>query len=503
MLSKSEIRALLQEQPAFDDISNTLRAATRFPNKALLKEVRQIVALARKFNQQVVIPYNLELDRQKQANHDYLPWEFVQKANHWGLYTMWIPRFFGGRGYSYHSLFYFLEEIASQCLGMANLIGVHYLGACALFCVWNIRVCNRIFREVARGEKEGKPCLITAATTEPGAGTDCEEPQLLDRSKMVTHAKKVEGGYLLNGTKIFISNGHLSQWHAVVAYEDLARCKETAMVCLVKTGSKGFCFGRQENKMGQLGCPASELIFKDCFVPDDLVAMNKAQVAQLQGGQKGKTHEVLSHFFSTSRIGVASFGVGAARGAFQTALKFALETEVDGKRLINHQWAQSLLAEMHKNVLSSRLAYVEATATNGLDGMTRPLNIKPLFYYFKYMPFGWMEKIVTWAMSHPVVTWIFRKIQLDWQSEDKLYRTTGWGALAKFMATDAGIKNSHMTLELMGQAGLRHDRRAEKILRDAKLLQIYEGTNQLNRLNLFESMISRHHAQVGVYAQEQ
>jgi alkylation response protein AidB-like acyl-CoA dehydrogenase len=502
MLPRSEIQSLLAQQPAFDDISNTLRGAARFANKGILKEVRQVVAIARKFNLEVVIPYALELDRKKQADHEFLPWEFVQKANQWGFYSMWIPRFFGGKGYSYHSLFYFLEEIASECLGMANLIGVHYLGACALFCVWNIRVCNLIFRDVARGEKEGRPCLITAATTEPGAGTDCEETKLLDRSKMVTVAKKVKGGYSLNGTKIFISNGHLSQWHCVVTYEDLARCNETAMVCLVKTGSKGFSFGRQENKMGQLGCPASELIFRDCFVPDHLVAMNKAQVNRLNGGHQGKTHEVLSHFFSTSRIGVAAFGVGAARGAFQKALKFALETEVDGKLLANHQWAQNLLAEMYKNVLSSRLAYVEATAANGLDGMTMPLNIKPLYYYFKYMPFGWMEKIVTWAMCHPVTTGLFRKIQLDWQSEDKLYRTTGWGGLAKFMATDAGIKNSHMALELMGQAGLRHDHRAEKILRDAKLLQIYEGTNQLNRLSVFESFISRHYPQVAVYVHE-
>lgn len=502
MLSNFEIRSLLQEQPAFDDISNTLRGAAKFPNKAILKEVRKAVALARKFNREVVIPYVLELDRTKQADHDFLPWEFVRKANEWGFYTMWIPRFFGGRGYSYHSLFFFLEEIASECLGMANLIGVHYLGACALFCVWNIRVCNDIFRQVAQGEKTGRPCLITAATTEPGAGTDAEEVKLLDQSKMVTHVRKVDGGYMLNGTKIFISNGHLSQWHCVVAYEDLGKPSETIVMCLVKTGSKGFSFGRQENKMGQLGCPASELIFKECFVPEHYVALCNDQVGHFKGGMRTKTHEVLSHFFSTSRIGVAAFGVGAARGAFQQALKFALETEVDGKLLINHQWVQCQLAEMHKNVLSSRLAYIESICTNGLDGMTRPLNIKPLYYYFKYAPFQWMEKLVTYAMSHPGVTWLFRKVQLDWQSEDKMYRTTGWGALAKFMATDAGIKNSHMALELMGQAGLRHDRRAEKILRDAKLLQVYEGTNQLNRLNMFESLISRHYPQVEVFEHE-
>lgn len=502
MISSSEIKAFLNEQPAFDDISNMMRGAARFPNKAILKETRKTVALARKFNKEVVRPYALELDRKKQEDHDVLPWEFIQKANEWGFYTMWIPRFFGGKGYSYHSLFFFLEEIASECVALANVIGVHYLGLCAVFCVWNIKVANTIFRKVAEGEKKGEPCLITAATTEPGAGTDCEEPELMDKGRMTCTATKVDGGYLLNGTKIFISNGHVSRWHSVVVYEDTKNPSKSAMVCLVETGSKGFTFGRHENKMGQLGCVASELIFEDCFVPDDYVSASYEQIQNLNNGDNGKTREILSHFFSTSRIGVAAFGVGAARGAFQTCMKFALETDVNGKRLINHQWAQSLLAEMYKNVASSRLTYVEAAYANGLDGMTRPLNVKPLFYYFKYYPFQWFEKIVSYLVSRPATTWLFRKIQLDWQSEDKLNRTQGWGALAKFMCTDAAHKNSQLALELMGQAGLRHNREAEKIFRDAKLLQIYEGTNQLNRLSLFGAMIGRHHDKVLMFEHE-
>jgi len=87
-------------------------------------------------------------------------------------------------------------------------------------------------------------------------------------------------------------------------------------------------------------------------------------------------------------------------------------------------------------------------------------------------------------------TRILRKLHYDRQTDEEIRRTSGWASLAKFTGTDAGVKNAQMALELMGQAGLRHDHRVEKHLRDAKLLQIYEGTNQLNRLNLFKCLIA-------------
>jgi alkylation response protein AidB-like acyl-CoA dehydrogenase len=87
----------------------------------------------------------------------------------------------------------------------------------------------------------------------------------------------------------------------------------------------------------------------------------------------------------------------------------------------------------------------------------------------------------------------------DRQTDDEIHRCSGLASLAKFAASDAGIRNCHLALDLMGQAGLRHDRRAEKFFRDAKLLQIYEGTNQLNRLNLFKCLIGRDYPEVNVF----
>ncbi|MBW1989579.1 MAG: acyl-CoA dehydrogenase, partial [Deltaproteobacteria bacterium] len=82
----------------------------------------------------------------------------------------------------------------------------------------------------------------------------------------------------------------------------------------------------------------------------------------------------------------------------------------------------------------------------------------------------------------------FRKTHLEDQADCEIHRTSGWASLAKVTGTDLAVENCHLALELMGQAGLRHDNRVEKHLRDAKLLQIYEGTNQLNRLNLFKCL---------------
>ena len=100
---------------------------------------------------------SLELDLKMQENPDFLPWEFVEKANEWGFYTMWIPKMFGGQGYNQPSMAYFAEEIASECLAMANLIGVHYLGVASLSSTFNTRIINKICRDVAAGEKNRSP----------------------------------------------------------------------------------------------------------------------------------------------------------------------------------------------------------------------------------------------------------------------------------------------------------------------------------------------------------
>jgi acyl-CoA dehydrogenase len=498
MLTRGEIDKLLEREPKLADMICSLKAISKQP-KAMSRETEEIIALARRFNDQVVRPYAAKLDWKVQAEPDFLPHEFVAEANRWGLYTLWIPKIFGGRGYNLPSLSYFIEEIASVCVAMANLIGVHYLGVGALIAAWNTPIIQRVFSEVVTGENSGKPCLIALALTSPEAGTDMEETILMDRGHMTCLARKVHGGYVVNGTKVFISNGHLSTWHMLIAFVDSDKPSANFVLLAVKTGTPGFSFGRIEQKMGQKGCPASELIFDDCFVPDQNVCMDPAQSATLRRTPSQTTMQLIDYLMAASRAAVGAFGTGVARGAFEAALGFAARTEVEGKLLINQGWAQAMLAQMYRNVLVSRYTYVESNYAVGIDGMFKLLQLKPLYYLIRYLPMQILQKVVPALMNRSIGTWLMRKIHCDGQTQDQIERTSGLGSLAKFSGTDAAVQNGHMALDLMGQDGLRQELLAEKHFRDAKLLQIYEGTNELNRLNLFKCLIARSYPQAQVF----
>ncbi len=490
MVSSQEVRSISKQEPRFDDSLFSLQAMPKLP-KGMVKETKKAIAFARKFSDEVVRPHMLDVDRQTHEDPEYLPWDLIKKANEWGFYTMFIPKLFGGQGFNMPSSASVVEELSSACVGMANVVFVHYLGVAGILASWNVSLANKIFREVTEGQKNGNPCLISLAITEPGAGTDVEENALIDRARLGCSAKKVEGGYIVNGSKIFISMGHLSTWCCLIAYTDLKKASENTVTFAVRTGTKGFSFGKHEDKMGQRVCPASELIFEDCFIPDEYVLSDSRTMSGSGTRSIAALIEQYIHFVvEVTRPAVGAFGTGVARGAYETALKFASETEVDGKLLINHEWAQAMLAEMYKNVVIGRLSYTEANYANGLPGgIYNILQRKPIYYYQKYAPKVIFDRLVSPFLNLKITSRIFHKLFVDSQSIEDQHRCSGWASLAKIVGTDMGVKNSQMALEMMGQAGLRHERGAEKFLRDSKLLQIYEGTNQLNRINLFNNLI--------------
>ncbi|MDY6906182.1 MAG: acyl-CoA dehydrogenase family protein [Thermodesulfobacteriota bacterium] len=488
-MTSGVMKSFLESEPRFDDIMCSLRATGRQP-KGIIREMKQVVAIARRFNEEVARPYVAALDLKMHEDPDYLPWDFVKKSNEWGFYHMFIPRIFGGKGFNLSCVGVFMEEIGSVCAAMANLIGVHYLGYIALVSSWHMRLIDEISRDVARGGETGEPCLISFAMTEPDAGTDSQNVEFMDTGSLACQADKKDGGYVVNGTKIFISNGHLSTWHMLFAYTDLQKASENMVMLAVKTGAQGFSFGKKEKKMGQKASIASELVFRDCFVPEAYVLLDNEQTAGLSKGPRDIVEQILANIWAVSRMGVCAFGTGAARGAFERAVRFATETEVNGDLLINHEWCQSHLAEMYKNVAVARLTYMESAYTNGMDGAAKPLNFKPLYYMTKYTPAWVFDKLYSPVLKFRFVTWLIRKFSFDFQKCEEINRIDGWGSLAKVVGTDAGVTNGRMALEIMGNAGVRHDYLTEKTLRDAKLYQIYEGTNQINRINLFKRLVA-------------
>ncbi len=502
MLSNPEVSSFLSRFPRFEDTLLSLQYAPRLP-RGMVKETKQVIAMARKFNDEVTRPLALQLDRKTHEDPDYLPHEIVEEASRRGFYTMWIPKLFGGRGVNMPSMSYFVEEVGSVCLGILNVIGVHYLGVAGLMSSYNTPLIKKVIREVIDGEKNGKPCLIALAITEPGAGTDVEEVDLVEKGKVTCHAERVKGGYIFNGSKIFISMGHVSTWTALYGVTDLKRASQTNVGVMVKQGMKGFTIGKHENKMGQRVCPASELIFEDCFVPDDLVLYDPERMQKYSNKPvKVLLQRYIDYIVSVTRPGVCAMGVGAARGAFEHALKFASENELNGRPMINHEWVQCWLAEMYKNVCLGRLAYIEANYANSHRGIYNLLQMKPLYYYQKYMPTAYFDKVVAPMLDKESSTALMNKLYFDWHSLDDDRCASGWASMAKFAGTDFGVRNCQMAIELMGQAGLRQDRGVEKILRDAKLIQIYEGTNQLNRLNFFKCLIAPSVAKARVFEED-
>lgn len=479
----------------FTDTLNSLEAMHRLPAR-IKADFHEAMQLARRFNDEVVRPAGLETDRKVMEDNEYLPHDFLKEANAWGLFTLWIPKMYGGKGMSMLSLYTFIEEVSSVCAGLANLVGAHYLGISVLCSSCNIKITNRIIREVVRENDRGNPCTISLAWTEPNAGTDQVEAPLIPHAKVRTQATRVPGGYVVNGSKVFISAGHLSTWHMLICYEDVKRPDETITMLAVKTGMKGFSFGHKEHKMGQKATVASELVFEDCFVPDENVCFSRDHVKGLGISAKEAGLKVINLFPGISQPGVAAIGAGVARAACEAAIEYAAHKKVGGVRLIDQEWVQLVIADMYANVVAARTVYMEAAYAAGMRSMIRLLFDRVLFTLTLYTPAWMFTLFVSPLFDLGIVNHIYRKMNFEWTSAEDERHMAGLGCLTKFSCTDMAVRNCGWALDIMGADGTRHDLGAEKLLRDAKLLQIYEGTNEVNRINLFSQHIA--HSMPGV-----
>jgi acyl-CoA dehydrogenase len=500
-LTGKEKKKYLSMEPRPADVLCSIASHLDLPKtKSLYGQIDTVIAIARKFNDEVVRPVYKKIDLEVSRNHEYLCYDFIKEANEWGLFTLFIPKMFGGSGMDFMGIYPFVEEIASVCTGLSNVIGVHYLGIATLYASWNIKLMNMVSREVVKGEKTGKPCLITLAITEPGAGTDVEETILVDRGKVETIAKRVDGGFVVNGRKIFISNGHVSFWHMLICYTNKNKPSESTIMLAIHNGMKGFSFGHHEKKMGQKACVASELIFEDCFVPDELVCFDSNVLSdKLKKSKADIIQQVIDYVVSATRAGVAAFATGCARGAYETALEYSRGKTINGMPLINYQWVQSMLSEMYKNVNMGRAAYMEAAYANAMHGLSKIMFNPVLFSMSRFLPTWYFSIFITPFFKLKLMTGLFRKISLYDFPIQEAEASSGWASLVKIACSDIGIVNCQMAIELMGIDGCRHDIGAEKYLRDAKLLQIYEGTNQLNRINLFKNLVGRNMPGVKVF----
>jgi alkylation response protein AidB-like acyl-CoA dehydrogenase len=483
------------------DWSAALAAVSDMPS-SVRQDVLDALELAQRFNAEVVRPLALQWDRYTLDHPQSLPHELIRAAGEWGLFTVWLPTLFGGKGWNFISLYAFLEEVASACAGMAAMIGVHYMGLATLTASWHLKLTTRVTDEVCAGERRGQPCLISLALNEVHAGSDVTDTALLNQAQLVSQAvRQADGSYVLRGRKQYISDGHMAAWHMVVAYEDLGRGADTMVLLAVRADSPGVRAGEVMDKLGQTACVASELIFEDVHVPADFVAMDRHLAADLNRPYREVAQALLDYVAACTRAGVGAFSAGLARGAFESARDYAARKVLPQGRLIEQQWAQTTLADMHKNATMARQAYLESALANGMGGLFRTMFLRPLYWADQLAPAGLWRFFARRVMRSPDATQWFQRRFLAEQSRAWLDLVSGLASMAKFGGADLAMANAHLAMDLCGADALRHDVGIEKRLRDAKLLQILEGTDQINRVNLFKCRV-RPEGGVRVFARE-
>ena len=247
-----------------------------------------------------------------------------------------------------------------------------------------------------------------------------------DAAGIQTTAKHEGDEYVLNGTKQWITNGGEAEIYTVITITDKSKGARGASAFIVEKGTPGFHFGKKEKKMGIRASSTRELIFDNCRIPKENII-----------GKEGLGFIVAMRTLDNSRTGVGAQGVGVAQGAFDEALKFSRQRIQFGHPIISFQAVQHMLADMATEIEASR-ALVYAVA--------------------RYIDSGARD-------------------------------ITKESAMAKVYATDMAMRVTTNAVQVMGGSGYMREYPVEKMMRDAKILQIYEGTNQIQRNVIAQALI--------------
>ncbi|BDC73789.1 acyl-CoA dehydrogenase family protein [Prescottella equi] len=321
-----------------------------------------------------------------------------------GLLSLPYPEEFGGGAQPYEVYLQVLEEIAARWAAVAVATSVHSLSCFALATHGTDEQKSKWLPDMLGGETIGAYSL-----SEPQAGSDA--------AALTCRATEVDGGFRINGSKAWITNGGRADFYTLFARtsDDGAR----GISCfLVPKDTEGLGFGKPEEKMGLRAVPTTAAHYDDAFVPAERLI--------------GKTGQGLPIAFSaldSGRLGIAAVAVGLAQGALDDAVAYAKERKAFGKRIIDHQGLGFVLADMAAAVDSARATYIDAARRRDA-GLPYSRN----------------------------------------------------ASVAKLVATDAAMKVTTDAVQVFGGYGYTQDFPVERYMREAKITQIFEGTNQIQRL---------------------
>lgn len=361
---------------------------------------KTVKEMARTVAEEKVLPVRAELDKTEE-----FPWALMKYLADTDLFRVFIPEQYGGLSGGCLELCLVIEELSRVCSGVALSYAATSLGTFTLLEYGSEELKQKYLPDIASGKK-----LAAFAVTEPEAGSDLTNIQ--------TTAKRTDKGYVLNGTKQFITNGGEAQLYTVIALTDKTRGPRGASALIVEKDTPGFSFGRKEKKMGIRTSATRELIFEDCLVPAENLI-----------GREGMGFISTLRLFDLSRPGIGAQALGVAQGAMEAALDYAKKRVQFGHPIISFQAVQHMLADMAMQIEAAR-ALIYATARTVDNGA--------------------------------------RNIGLE-------------SAMCKIFASDMAMKVTTDAVQIFGGLGYMRDYPVEKMMRDAKITQIYEGTNQVLR----------------------
>lgn len=373
----------------------------------LNEDHRQIQDLIRRVAREKVAARADEIDRTAEYPHD-----MFALLKELGLFTLPFPEQYGGAG-SLLSACIAIEEFARVCYNTAYLLLVQWVPFGAILSGGTPEQKQWLLPGLASGDLRG-----AFSTTEAQSGSDV--------SGIKTHAKKVDGGYVLNGAKIWCTNSDIADFVLVAAkYGDDPR--NNISMFIVEKGMKGFTVGRKEEKIGARGVPSCPLFFDDVFIPES---------HKLGGGFKA-----VMEAFNASRPLIGARGVGLAQGAIDHATQFVKDRSAFGQQVSDFQGIRWMLADMQMQTEAARNLVYRAASL--VDAGASAAETAPM------------------------------------------------AAMAKCFSSDTAMKVATDAVQLFGAAGVSAEYSINRYFRDAKVLQIIEGTNQIQRNIISNSMLGR------------
>ena len=367
----------------------------------LSREHQMLRKMMASFTENEVKPIAAETDRTCQY-----PKANIDKLFDLGVMGICVPKEYGGAGADPLASAICIEELSKQCASTGDIVATHN-GLCCDPILMNGTAAQKekYLPMLTTGRKVGAFCL-----TEPNAGSDA--------SKGTTEAKLEGDHYVLNGSKVFITNGYVADVFVVFAMTDKSKGTRGISAFIVESSFPGFSVGKHEQKMGLHGSPTAEIVFQDCIVPKENLL-----------GVEGKGFKIAMQTLDGGRIGIAAQALGIAEGATEEAKAYVKTREQFGRPISKFQNTQFVLADMELASEAGRLLTYQAA----------------------------MRK-----------------------AEGQSY--TKEAAMAKLWCSEHAMKTTTKALQMFGGYGYTQDYPMERMMRDAKITEIYEGTSEIQRV---------------------